>query len=213
MSQKPVYLALLLLFLAVIPTQAQWSDWSDHNSIELTPFGGSRFGGSIDFNNGDFLNIKSSWDYGAMADVDLVPHLQAEFMWNRQPTQLTVPNGFGSTPVTNATLDMFQWSLLAYLTPRGSKVQPYVVGGAGFDHFDTRGFLPGFTDKFAYNAGLGLKYFFIPHVGLRFEARYSPTHTTSSPGVFCEPPFGCGTTRFLNFAQQGQANLGVIFRF
>jgi opacity protein-like surface antigen len=207
-SQKPIYLALLLLF-AVFPAQAQYSD---HNSIELTPFGGSRFGGSIDFSNGDFLNIKSSWDYGAMADVDLVPHLQGEFMWNRQPTQLTVPSPGGSTPVTNATLDMFQWSLLVYPFPRGAKFIPYFVGGAGFDHFDTRGFLPGFDNKFAYNIGIGVKYFFLPHVGIRLEGRYSPTHTTSSAAVFCNP-FFCQTGTIANFAEQGQANLGIIFRF
>ena len=51
--------------------------------IEISPFGGSRFGGVVQLNpnpsNIDYFTIKSSWDYGVLGDVSLLPTLQAEF--------------------------------------------------------------------------------------------------------------------------------------
>ena len=77
LSRQLFYLAILVLTLGASSASAQSS--SDRRTFELTPFGGSRFGGVIDFNSGpaDFFTIRSTWDYGAMLDVGLVPHLQA----------------------------------------------------------------------------------------------------------------------------------------
>ena len=45
----------------------------------------------------DEFTIKSTWDYGAIADVDLLPDslpgLQAEFMWSQEPTELGARDG------------------------------------------------------------------------------------------------------------------------
>jgi hypothetical protein len=69
--------------------------------IEISPFGGSRFGGVVQLNpnpsNIDYFTIKSSWDYGVLGDVSLLPTFQAEFMWNRQPTELGAHNFFTGT--------------------------------------------------------------------------------------------------------------------
>jgi len=45
------------------------------------------------------------------------------------------------------------------------------------------------------------------------DLRYSPTQTTSSLGLFCDPFFGCYTAEVHNYAHQGEANVGLIFRF
>ncbi|HKV06089.1 MAG TPA: outer membrane beta-barrel protein [Candidatus Acidoferrales bacterium] len=213
-----VCLAIIFLTLGTSAANAQGS--SDRRTFELTPFGGSRFGGLIDFNSGpsDFFAIRSTWDYGAWLDVDLVPHAQAEFMWNHQPTVLSAHDPATGTlsRVGQANLDMYQWGILySFLRPE-SPVQPYFAGGLGFTHFNAHSgsmdFLP-FANRFSYNMGLGVKYFPTRHLGLRLDARYSPTRTTSSNALFCDPFFGCFVARVPNYAQQGQVNLGVIFRF
>lgn len=203
----------------------QWNSSSSSSSgfgfwnrgVEITPFGGSRFGGVIDVNssspsNVDYLTIRSGWDYGAMLDVDLFPHAQAEFMWNEQPTVLGahVP-GSGSTRIGEASLAMYQWSFLFQFLQPGAKLQPYAVAGVGFTNYNTNGIID-LGNEFAYNVGGGVKYFLNPHVGLRLEARFSPSRTTESLGEVCGF-FGCYTEPVPNYAHQGQANLGVIFRF
>jgi opacity protein-like surface antigen len=71
----------------------------------------------------------------------------------------------------------------------------------------------GFSNRFAYNLGGGVKYFFSSHWGVRVEARWSPTHTTSGLSEYCDPFYGCYPATTANKAEQGQANIGVIYRF
>jgi outer membrane protein W len=186
--------------------------------FEITPFGGSRFGGVIDLTSSnagtiDYFTIKSSVDYGVTAGYFLAPNLEAEFMWNRQPTELGAHDFVlgTTTNIGSATLDMFQWSMLFEFRDPREKLKPYLVGGIGFTHFDTNGAV-NFSDTFSYNIGGGVKYYFSRHVGLRLDVRYSPSQTTSSFGTFCGP-FGCFTAKSPNYANQGQANLGLIIRF
>ncbi|MFY9690005.1 MAG: outer membrane beta-barrel protein [Candidatus Acidiferrales bacterium] len=221
--RKLIYLAIFVLALGVSSAQAQWSSSDNtgfwHRGVEITPFGGTRFGGVIDLSNTnaptnvDYLTIRSTWDYGAMLDVDLFPHAQAEFMWNNQPTVLGahVP-GSGSSRLGEADLDMFQWGLLYEFLQPGSKFQPYAVGGVGFTSYNTNGIID-LGNELSFNVGGGVKYFFDPHFGVRVEARYSPSRTTEGEGLYCDPFYGCYPAQVSNYAHQGQANVGLIFRF
>ena len=201
----------VIFFSAVGVSYAQ-----PQRGFEIAPFGGSRFGGTIEARSSSFdnIHIKSSWNYGVMGDVDLWPNLQAEFMFNRQPTELAGHSiNFGTkTDLTSANLDMYQWGLLYSFRQPEARIKPYVAAGLGFTHFDSRGLL-GFSNRFSYNLGGGVRYFFTRNLGLRLEVRWSPSHTTTGQAVYCDPFFGCFQTAVANRAEQGQANLGIIFRF
>jgi opacity protein-like surface antigen len=226
-SRKFIYLAILsvaFLTFGASSAHAQWSSSGGYaggfwnRGVEITPFGGTRFGGVIDVNssspsNVDYLTIRSGWDYGAMLDVDLFPHGQAEFMWNQQPTVISEHFfGDGQSRLSEASLSTYQWSFLFSFLQPGAKFQPYAVAGLGFTSYHTNGVID-LGNEFAYNVGGGVKYFFTPHFGLRLEARYSPSRTTQGYGQYCDPFYGCYTAVVNNYAHQGQANLGVIFRF
>jgi opacity protein-like surface antigen len=206
------------LLLAAICLTCGASGAHAQRSIEITPFGGTRFGGQVDVNtaNVDFLRIKSTVDYGGLFDVDLASHLQAEFMWNRQPTVLAEHdvNSGAFTDLTKAKLDQYQFSLLYEFPGKRdiSRIRPFIVGGMGFTNFHSNGVLP-FDNRFGWNLGGGVKYFLTRNVGLRIESRWTPTQTTSSIAQFCDPFFGCFPARVRNYAQQGEANVGLIFRF
>jgi opacity protein-like surface antigen len=207
--RKALFLALLLSLLCVPGARAQ-------HEIEVTPFGGARFGGVIDVNTNsvDYLPIRSSWNYGVTADYTIWPQFQAEFEFNHQPTTLdqhVVATG-ETLPLSSADIDMYQFGFNFALKPPEAKLQPFIVGGLGFTHFKADDELP-FSNRFSYNLGLGAKYFFSRHVGLRGEARWSPSRTTQQDELFCDPFFGCETVAVSSHAQQGQANIGIIFRF
>jgi opacity protein-like surface antigen len=219
-----VILAVALLTFGASGAHAQaWNSSSSsgpgfwNRGFEITPFGGSRFGGVIDVNAApqtiDYLGIRSTWDYGVMLDVDLFPHAQAEFMWNEQPTVLSAHDYSTDTSsrVGEANLAMYQWSFLYQFLQPGSKFQPYAVAGLGFTNYDTHGIV-NLNNEFAWNVGGGVKYFFTPHVGVRVEGRYSPSRTEATPGTVCGF-FECFPALVPNYAHQGQANVGVIFRF
>lgn len=228
MSRRCVYLVLLsaaLLTLGASGAQAQaWNSSSSagpgfwNRGFEITPFGGARFGGAIDLNsssptNVDNLGIRNDWDYGAMLDVDLFPHAQAEFMWDQQPTVLSENYfGGGSSRIGEASLSTFQWSLLYDFLQPGEKFQPYIVGGVGFTSYNTNGIID-LGNQLAFNVGGGVKYFLTPHIGVRLEGRYMPSRTTEGVGEYCDPFYGCYNATVHNYANQGMANIGVIFRF
>jgi opacity protein-like surface antigen len=221
-------LAVVVLFVlgaGVVRAQSYGHD----RDIEVTPFGGTRFGGSIAFNppatytptggessaSIDSMSIKSSFDYGVLFDYGIWPGFQAEFMWNRQPTELHAhdANTGAIYNVGQANLDMYQWGALWELKGEEAKLKPFIAMGLGFTHLNTYGSLTGFSNRLAYNIGGGVKYEFAQHVGLRAEVRYSPTRTTHETGVV-EDAFGdVYQTRITNHANQGQANIGVIVRF
>jgi opacity protein-like surface antigen len=179
-------------------------------------FVGTRFGGNIAVNtpNVDSLHLDTSLNGGFNFGVRLVPHLFAEFMWNRQSTTLSAHDMpiNQMVPLTNhAHLDMYQASLLYELWSRGP-LRPFIVGGFGLTHFDSHGILS-FDNRLSYNLGGGVKYLVAPHTALRAELRWSPSRTTTSTTTFCDPFLGCFVTPVNNHAQQGQANLGIEFRF
>jgi len=215
-------LAAAFLFSWVVPVaHAQ-------KGFEVTPFGGTRFGGSIDLNSSqtgspaDFLSVKSGVNYGAILDYTLWDNFQPEFMWNRQPTELSAhyPANNSKADITGANLDMFQFGFLYSFKKPEAKLKPFIVGGLGFTHFGysnstavAQGLVPDFNNRFSYNLGVGVKYFFNKYVGLRLEGRWSPSRTTSSLQTYYDPYYGYYQANVANHAEQGQANLGLIIRF
>jgi opacity protein-like surface antigen len=217
MHWRKVLLVVGLMLSGVSAAHAQ-------KEYEITPFFGGRVGGIIDESavgnpNVDYLRIKNSENYGIMAGVTFWGNFEGEFMWNRQPTSLSSHNPSDGTLtfLSNMNLDMYQGDILYHFKPSDSKFRPFIVAGLGLSHF---GVPPvngqsvlGFSNRFSFNLGGGVKYFFTPHVGLRLEARWSPTDTTQGQGEFCDEFGNCFPTTITNKAEQGQANIGLIFRF
>jgi opacity protein-like surface antigen len=206
---KRLLLVFLFSIIGVSTARAQ-------HEFEVTPFGGARFGGVVDVNTNsvDYLTIKSGWNYGIQADYTLFPQLQAEFMFNHQPTDLDQHVIATDTRqfLTSADLDEYEWGFLFSLKSPEKNLQPFIVGGLGLTHWKSGGELP-FGNRFSYNLGVGAKYFFSRHLGLRAEARWSPSRTTTQDQVFFDPFFGPQLVAVASHAEQGQANLGLIFRF
>lgn len=220
---KAIIIAIIAFGLCATVTLAQ----SQHE-FEVTPFGGTRFGGKITFNppatytsgagtsqTVDYIGLKSSLDYGVDADYTIWPSFQAEFMWNRQPTELRAHDAIngGLTNIGSASLDMYQWGILWEFKGEEARIKPFVGMGLGFTHFGTYGVLSGMNYRFAYNIGGGVKYEPNPHVGLRLDVRYSPTHTTQQSGYAYDYYYGTVPVTITNKANQGQANIGIIFKF
>ncbi|MHB8410865.1 MAG: OmpW family outer membrane protein [Candidatus Acidiferrales bacterium] len=197
-----------------------------HN-IEITPFGGGKFGGKIAVNSGtvDNLLIKSSVDYGVTFDYGFWDTFQAEFTWERQPTALSAHDVSTQPPtvtkLSNINLDAYQFGILYDFRDTEAKVRPFFGAGVGFTHFgpatttnsngQTQSILP-FGNKLSYNVGGGVKYYFSRFVGLRLDARWLRTRTTPGQGQVCGFQ-GCFTVATTNHANQFPINLGLIFRF
>ncbi|HTU35195.1 MAG TPA: outer membrane beta-barrel protein [Candidatus Acidoferrum sp.] len=219
--RKTLLVALLLTLFAVPGAFAQgFGQGFGQHEFEITPFGGYKFGGKIDIppdtNSAyDYLPIESSPDYGIDADYSIWPNFQAEFQFNHQPTDIDAHEFATGTSVllTSSDINMYQFGFAYNLKSPDAKLKPFFGAGLGFTQWRPSAALP-FSHTFSYNLGGGVKYFFSSHVGVRLDVRYSPSRTTTQNEEFCDPFYGfCGTEPVSSHAEQGQVNVGLIFRF
>ncbi|MBZ5641901.1 MAG: porin family protein [Acidobacteriia bacterium] len=184
--------------------------------FEITPFFGARFGGKVDLTqHADFMKIRSSSNYGVISDVSFFRHWQGEFMWSRQPTSLSAhnPNDQTFTYLTKMNLDTYQFGLVYQFRGPRAKLRPFLVFGVGFPHYGVAA-ING-KKPFAGSLGGGVKYYFTRNLGIRVDTRWLATETSFKETDLCSYgyyyiPEPCPVN---NSANQGQVNVGLIFRF
>jgi len=202
-------LVVILFLIACSGTIA-----SAQSKYEIAPFFGGKCCGRILFNNGtvDYDKIKNSEDFGVLFDYSLWDNFQAEFMWNRQPTTITqhniTPFGSNFTTVGNTNIDMYHFGILYEFRSTEARIKPFLGGGLGWTHFGNGDSLIGFSNRYSYNLGGGVKYFPARVFGFRLDIRYLATRTLPQQSV--QNGFLITTSAH---AKQGEANAALVFRF
>ena len=211
-SRYAVNLILVLgaLLVSGLPCLAQYR-------FEVQPFAGYKYGGGVDVGSNPFgvnrINIDSSVSYGVTATFNPAERLGVEFLWDRQPTNATANYNSGGSLGTKVgfTMDQYHGDFLFSLADHGSKVEPFVLVGFGASNMHGGG---SSTTKFSFGVGGGLKYFVTQHIGLRVQARYTPTYAyTTSGGIWCNWWGYCWSVPNDHFLNQGDVTGGVVFRF
>jgi len=162
---------LLLISAALIPV----ATFAQPARVELTPFAGYRSEATVDSSSDLGLNRSVRFDssafYGVALDLPLSHHWQLELLANRQKTSLSFDHPLLSSAqkLGDITLDYYQAGFL-YQWGRG-QVNPYVVATVGAARLDPDFPQVSSDDYFAGSFGAGVKVFFNPNIGLRFDAR------------------------------------------
>jgi opacity protein-like surface antigen len=111
-----------------------------------------------------------------------------------------------SAEMFDVTIDQIQGSLVYQLGRADSRWRPFVCAGAGAAFFgspDIEG-----EAKLALNAGAGLKWLPSKRVGVRLQARYTPTWLHDASADLCDPFGFCQ-----NWLHQFELTAGVVVRF
>jgi opacity protein-like surface antigen len=198
------------LVMGVLPSLAQ-------QRFEFQPFVGYKYGGGVDVAGNPLginrINFDSSIAYGGTATFNAAERLGVEFLWDRQPTNVTGSyNGGGTYPQKiGVKLDQYHGDLLFSVADHGSKLEPFILVGFGATNIHGEG---SSTTKFSFGVGGGVKYFVSKHVGFRVQARYTPTYAyTSNGGVWCNWWGYCWVVPNDHFIHQGDVTTGLILRF
>ena len=217
MKIRSLCFAALLFLLCTISTNAQ-------ARFELTPFVGYKTtasypvsifstagGGTVPI---DRLRVNDSAAFGAFFDYSLTENSQAEFMWNRNNTSYSAHDILSQSYFNayHSDIDQYQFGLLYMFRTSEYKLRPYVAGSVGFTH-DLNSNGTANRTEFSYSLGGGVKYYLGRHVGLRGDLRYLPTYGSSSNGAYCDPFFGCYSTRVSHYLNRGSFVGGIIFKF
>jgi len=201
-------LAGSLLFSAT-PLEAQGYQDDEGPKVQIAPFAGYQFGGSVWSEALDRqYSFKSGLDYGGTIDIALGESWRVELLYLRQATSLESAGVTG--PSFDVTIERYMIGLEEEKGEGSVKVFGVLLAGA------TR-FVPAFADAgsevyFSAGLSLGVKSFFTKNVGLRLEGRGFYTVVQGGGGAFC----GAGQC-FFSFSGsgiwQGDVSAGLIIAF
>lgn len=221
------YTLLLLLFI-LIPTSlfAQDDDWRRRraerdsyngpreNAIELTPFAGYRWGGTIFADQAfifeDDVDVAANPNFGLSLAFPLGDSgLKLELMANRQSSELESESGLFEPNNEIADIDVtYLHAGLQFPFARSRNVTPYAIVSAGLTNLDPQISGVSAENKFSASAGVGVKLPMSEFLSIKIEGRgyYTALEDDTDDCTFCD-------YRYNQNFYQGGVNLGFVLSF
>ena len=210
-----VNLLLAAIAWTVVTAPPTWAQ----RGIEVTPFVGGQINTGLNlstplFNN---LTVKNALNYGVIASYSIRSPFSVEFMWNHsQADTLAQPVGGGpNQKLFVLTTNQYLVDFLVHFKDPESRLRPFVLFGAGPANLAPDRSQVNSTTRFAWVFGGGAKYTVSKHLGLRLQAKWSPTYiNTTVQGVWCDPFWGgCWARTDTVFLNEFDFTGGLTFRF
>lgn len=182
---------------------------SDTPAIQIAPFVGYQFGGSIFSETFDRkFSFKSGLSWGGTVDFAIGETWRVEAYYSRQDTDLH------SAGLADASLDVKVERLMVGIQEEKGEGSvkffgTFLIGATRYT--PANGSLSSDT-RFSAALGLGIKSFFTPNIGLRFESHAFYTSVQSGGGVFCTAGF-CVFNYNGSGIWQGDVAAGLIIAF
>jgi hypothetical protein len=182
-------LSILLLIVTILPVQS----FAQDSRVELSPFGGYMLAGSIKFYEGKF-KIQNSASYGGMLAYRLNKGNLIELSYTRMDSQGDwQPYGGYQEDFPPKTVDVamnyVQIGTVNELILDNDAVRPYGTFSLGASWLHGKETTAQDEWFFSVTAGVGLKYFFAPKIGIRLQARLLLPLVFSGAGFY----LGVGT--------------------
>lgn len=181
------------------------------NAVELTPFVGFTWGGTIFAEDSRLFRVDADADSSANLGLSLgIPvgdnGMKLELMATRQSTQLQTGGGLFSGGRDLADIDI-SYLLAGLQVPFAANrtVTPFFVVSAGIANIDPDVAGGSSENRFSASAGAGVKVPLSRNLGLRLEGRGYFTALENNDDT-------CGFCEDRNF-YQGQVNFGLVFSF
>jgi hypothetical protein len=201
------------------PAAAQLYLDAPPRTLEITPYAGLFWSGSVTTSNGSVV-FRTAADFGATVDfqVDEKSQIEVLYLYARPQAQFaSVSPVYASSPWFDVTSQYLQLGGTTNFSATET-VEPFLSGGLGVAWFSpsdvqvegAQTIQPADTWLFAWNLGLGLKWFLSRAIGLRFEARIlMPVYFTQ--GTFLSGPNGAAVTVNAGIPLvQGDLSVGLV---
>lgn len=140
-------------------------------SVEIAPFYGYRFGGSLtDDETGEKFRFDDSASWGGTVAFRVGETKQVEFYYSRQDTRLRSDTGlFGGEALFDLNIDYYHIGG-TYILNDGPW-QPFVVGTIGATHLDPRDPDASSLTRLSLGLGGGVRFFVTENLGLYAAGR------------------------------------------
>jgi hypothetical protein len=199
----------------IMAAPAAWSQ----KGIEITPFVGRQINSGLDISTPVFnrIEVKNGLNYGISGVYLLGEYTGVEFMWNHNKANTLAQFTGGGTALKVFELHTNQYlgDFLVHFKNRERRFRPFLLFGLGVSNLAPDRSDAGSITRFAWTFGGGAKYKFSKHLGVRLQAKTSPTYLSSGGKAFwCDPVWGgCWTIGENNFLQELDASAGITLQF
>ncbi len=183
-------------------------------SVELIPFAGYMWGGTLDYTDGS-VHIEAAPSYGGMLSVETRPNEFVDVSYWFQSSEVTArPRGLPHFRLMDLDTHYIQAGGTKYL-PTGGKAAPFATGGIGMTIFSPTGAASGVnvnsTTVFSLAVGGGIRFEVNEKVALRAQARLLlPTQLWGGSVWFGTG--GGGVSVSGTAIAQGDATLGLVIK-
>ena len=222
------YICMLPVLCALLAVRA--AEAGDFKRFELQPFAGYSVSGNVPLVDDDgvehgTVHVDDSYHLGASFTVYLNELDAVEGFWQRQftegrlPDEIVTPVSAGGVTRFDMKIDQVHMNFLHHYEIREDpRARPYVMAGLGVTAFHASRQGQNFSKAhFSFSVGGGMKYFLTSHIGLRGEARWSPSLLAASDGSYWCEIGGEGAKCAIHLKTTWQDQLdftaGLLFRF
>lgn len=192
-----------IALLCAMPAAAQ--------HVEITPFGGYRFGWSVSEIGGfPVVDDDGGVSFGVLANIPFGPPQDGykfEVLFSRESAMVAVRHSLLDPPVrAHVVVDQIMIGAMQELEE--APARPFISALIGLTRYDA----PDDTEvRFALGLGGGGKFFATPHLGLRIDGRVFMTIISLSGAGVCAG--SCAFAFAANPVFQGELTAGVILAF
>ena len=170
-------------------------------TVQVAPFAGVQFGGSVQGPSGRSGSVDAGLDYGATVDFRVAESWSVEVLYSRQSTEFPGP--------LDATVERYMAGPVEEVDYGRTRFFGVALIGAtrfapGFDGYDS-------SALFTIGVGLGVKHLLTDHFGLRAEVRGFYAITQSGGGLFCSG--GCLFVFNGSGLAQADVAAGIVLAF
>jgi outer membrane protein W len=168
----------------------------------------------------DRIDPKDAFSWGARIGFLVNENMEVGGLFNAQSTSLEL-GGTSTAKLGDETVYNYHGYFAYNFGDADAKARPYILGGLGATQFGSVKIavagqskeVSGNT-KFSTTWALGVKVYPGRNVGLRLEARWTPTYIKSdAAGWWCDPYWGCYVVGNAQYANQFELSGGINFRF
>jgi len=190
------------------------------SQIEISPFAGYMFGGSIDYYEGK-LKIHDNMSYGAALIIPVKDIVDLEINYTRMDSRARFTAyrpGYSNVDIDHLNVNYIQIGSLKAMNINNDMVKPFGSFSLGASWFQTKDDVYSIDDvwQFSVTAGLGTKVNITDRIGLIFRGRFMLPISFSGVGFYYGiGGGGSGGGLSLNsYAQLVQIDLsgGLVFK-
>jgi len=216
-------------WMAAVCLMAGGLAWAQDPRVEIGATAGWTFSDGVGEANavivpgiGTFNRIdpKDAFSWGLRIGFLAGENLEVGGLFNQQSTSLEL-GGTETVKLGDEKLYNYHGYVAYNFGDARAKARPYVLGGLGVTQFGTVALNVGGqqhdiggSSKFSTTWALGVKMYPGKTVGIRLEARWTPTYIKSdAAGWWCDPYWGCYMAANAQYANQIELSGGLTLRF